>query len=109
MNRNHLISAGEHIYAVRKLGDTYSPEQYLEAVELARAGKAGERYADAVLGPETVTATEEPDPTGTELHEAALKILSAKGKDDYTQAEYLAACDEALGETSLQARLGVTK
>jgi hypothetical protein len=48
--RQTLISSGEHIYAVRKLGDSYSPDEYLEAVDLARASGAGEHYADRVLG-----------------------------------------------------------
>jgi hypothetical protein len=48
--RATLISSGEHIHAVCRLGPTYSAEQYLEAVELAREVGAGEAYADAVLG-----------------------------------------------------------
>jgi hypothetical protein len=49
--RKTLISSGEHLAAVLKLGgDSYTAEEYLEAVDLARARGAGERYADAVLG-----------------------------------------------------------
>lgn len=48
--RQTLISSGVHIGAVRRLGETYSTEEYLGAVEAARAAGDGERYADAVLG-----------------------------------------------------------
>jgi hypothetical protein len=48
--RATLISSGEHLAAVCKLGDNYSPEEYLEAVDLARTAGAGESYADACLG-----------------------------------------------------------
>jgi hypothetical protein len=34
--RATLISSGEHIAAVCKLGDNYTAEEYLEAVDLAR-------------------------------------------------------------------------
>jgi hypothetical protein len=56
-DRATLISSGEHIFAVAKLkelgvGDTYTPEAYLKAIELAREVRAGERYAARVLGTE---------------------------------------------------------
>jgi hypothetical protein len=103
--RDTIISAGEHIHAVRRLGADYEVEAYLEANDDARAVNAGERYADSVLGPETITATTEPDPNGAALHEAALGILKDKGKNDnYSQAEYLEACKQALAESSLEAR-----
>ena len=98
-HRATLVSTGEHIGAIRRLGETYSVAEYLTAVEAARDAGDGERYATAVLGRETITATAdpEPDPTGADLHEAALRILTAKGKaDNYTANEYLTACDEAV-------------
>jgi hypothetical protein len=49
-HRQTLISSGQHIGAVRRLGETYSTEEYLAAVEAARDAGDGERYADAVLG-----------------------------------------------------------
>ena len=52
MNRAGVVSAGEHIYAVRTLGESYSAEEYVEAINHARARGAGEEYATRVLGPE---------------------------------------------------------
>jgi hypothetical protein len=96
-NRETLVSSGVHIGALRRLGDSYSADEYLTAVEAARDAGDGERYATAVLGPETAT----PDPTGADLHAAALRILSAKGKGDtYTQSDYLAACDQVTTEAT---------
>lgn len=48
--RATLVSSGEHIYAVRRLGDSYTTEEYLAAVQDARDAGAGEFYADACLG-----------------------------------------------------------
>jgi hypothetical protein len=96
-NRETLVSSGVHIGALRRLGDSYSADEYLTAVEAARDAGDGERYADSVLGPEIGSTESEPDPTGAELHAAALAILTAKGKaDTYTQDDYLTACDEAV-------------
>ena len=70
----------------------------LVACQAARDAGDGETYARAVLG-ETIIAIAdtEPDPTGADLHEAALRILAAKGKaDSYSADEYLAACDETV-------------
>ena len=94
--RATLVSSGVHLGAVRRLGSSYSPSEYLAAVQAARDAGDGEAYATAVLNPEIVTATEEADPTGAKLHEAAIKILAAKGKaDSYTAREYVDACSEA--------------
>lgn len=48
--RATLVSSGEHIYAVRRLGENYSDAEYLRAIQAARDVEAGERYADSVLG-----------------------------------------------------------
>jgi hypothetical protein len=53
--RHTLISTGEHMFAVAKMeelrvGDSYSPEAYLKAVELGRELGAGEAHARKVLG-----------------------------------------------------------
>jgi hypothetical protein len=104
-NRETLVSSGEHIGAIRRLGATYSADEYLTAVQAARDAGDGEAYATAVLGDDEP----EPDPTGADLHEAALRILTAKGKaDSYTSTEYVDACNEVLGEPSLRRRMGVT-
>src|SRR2546430_12099891 len=42
-HRQTLISTGEHIYAVRKLGESYTAEENLKAVDLARAAGRGKR------------------------------------------------------------------
>jgi hypothetical protein len=70
-----LTSSGEHIFAVRKLGDSYTAEEYLEAVEDARAARRGEEYADRVLGEEDESATHE----GADLLKAAEADLRAHG------------------------------
>jgi len=48
--RQTFISTGQHIGATRRLGETYSNQEYLAAVEAASLAGDGERYADAVLG-----------------------------------------------------------
>ena len=48
--RKTLISSGVHIGAIRRLGDSYSADEYLAAVEAAQAAGDGEAYADACLG-----------------------------------------------------------
>jgi len=96
-HRETLVSSGVHIGAVRRLGSSFSATEYLAAVEAARVAGDGEAYATAVLGPEIITATEESDPTGADLHAAAVRILTAKGKaDNYTAREYVDACNEAV-------------
>jgi hypothetical protein len=62
--RATLISSGEHIYALRRLGKpSYSAEEYLEAVERSRDAGDGQAYADAALGPDPDLAlTGEADP-----------------------------------------------
>ena len=79
--RATLISSGEHVYALRRLGKpSYSPEEYLAAVEAARDAGDGERYADAVLGPDLDTllsSTEQDD----DVIEAAHRDLRQRGID----------------------------
>lgn len=80
--RQTLISSGQHIGAVRRLGETYSTEEYLVAVEAARDARDGERYADAVLGPDVdaiVTGTQRDG--GEELVRAAERRLRRRGID----------------------------
>jgi len=75
-----LTSSGEHIHAIRKLGSSYDAEQYLEAVTEARDVGAGERYADAVLGPDLdmiLSATEQDD----DVIEGAHRDLRQRGVD----------------------------
>jgi hypothetical protein len=99
-HRQTLISSGEHLYAICRLGDNYTVEQFLEAVTEAREVNAGERYADSVLGPdsETITATAEPDPTdddGEATVRAAEANLRRRGIDPAkaTYAEFAAALE----------------
>jgi len=95
-NRETLTSTGVHIGAMRRLGESYSAEEYLTAVQAAQDAGDGEAYATAVLGSEPINATAD-DPTGADLHEAAIRILTAKGKaETYTASEYVDACSEAM-------------
>jgi hypothetical protein len=48
--RETLISSGEHIGAIRRLGDDYTDAEYVEAVTAARAAGDGAAFADACLG-----------------------------------------------------------
>src|SRR5947207_10362500 len=90
--RATLISSGEHVYALRRLGKpSYSPEEYLQAVEAARDAGDGERYADAVLGPNLDTllsSTEQDD----DVIGAAHRDLRQRGVDpDSATYEQLAS------------------
>jgi hypothetical protein len=92
LTRETIVSSGVHIGALRRLGSSYTDDEYLAAAAAALDARDGERYAAAVLGDEET----EPDPTGADLHEAAIRILTAKGKaDTYTAREYVDACTEA--------------
>jgi hypothetical protein len=80
-HRQLLISSGEHIHAIRKLGNSYTAEQYLQAVTEAREVDAGARYADACLGPDVdllLTGTEDEDDATMALVASDLK---ARGID----------------------------
>jgi len=102
-NRETLTSTGVHIGAMRRLGESYSAEEYLTAVQAAQDAGDGEAYATAVLASEPINATAD-DPTGADLHEAAIRILTAKGHGgDYTQRDYLEACVQAQAESSEEA------
>jgi hypothetical protein len=89
--RASLVSSGEHIHALCRLGTSYSAEEYLQAVELAREVGAGESYADRVLGPDLDTllsATEQDD----DVIEAAHRDLRQHGIDpDAASYEQLAS------------------
>jgi hypothetical protein len=79
-HRQLLVSSGEHIHAIRKLGSSYDAESYLQAVTEARELQAGERYADACLGPDLdkfLSATEQDD----DVIEAAHRDLRQRGVD----------------------------
>jgi hypothetical protein len=82
--RATLIGSGEHAAAVCKLGDSYSPEQYLEALDLARATGAGERYADACLGSpadDSLTAVDQ------DIYDRAMTLLAKRGVHEPTYSE----------------------
>jgi hypothetical protein len=81
INHKTLVSTGEHIGAIRRLGSSYSAEEYLSAVMDAREVGDGEAYATAVLGSERVIATtnSEPDPTGADVYAKALANLKERG------------------------------
>jgi len=84
-NRQTLVSSGEHIYAVRRLGETYSVEAYLEAVELARDAGEGECYADRVLGATDFDALlRGVEDDGEAIVRAAESDLRARGIDPTT-------------------------
>jgi hypothetical protein len=98
-HRQTLVSSGEHIYAVCKLGDSYSVAEYLEAVDLARAAGAGERYADACLGVDVDSVLRGVDQdSGEATVRAAESNLRRRGVDPST-ATYRQFAD-ALAEVS---------
>jgi hypothetical protein len=78
-DREYLKSYGEHAYALKRIGrSSYGPEEYLRAVDEARAAGDGERYANSVLGvdpDELLTGTEADD----ELMKAAERDLKSSG------------------------------
>jgi hypothetical protein len=86
--RATLKSTGVHLGAVRRLGSSYTDEEYVEAVERARDAGDGERYASTVLGPDVddvVRGVEEED----DLMTAAAAVLKDRGisLDDATQGQ----------------------
>jgi hypothetical protein len=96
--RATLISSGEHIAAVCKLGDNYTAEEYLEAVDLARTAGAGESYADACLGVDVdsvLRGVAEDD--GEAIVRAAEASLRRRGIDPSTAtySEFASALAEA--------------
>jgi NADPH:quinone reductase-like Zn-dependent oxidoreductase len=86
--RATIVSTGEHLHAVRKLGPDYTRSEYLEALDLARAVNAGEQYADLVLGAEP---DDVPDEIGGEEYAKAMADLKERGILDPSYAELTAA------------------
>jgi hypothetical protein len=80
--RETMLSTGVHIGAVRRLGETYSTEEYLVAVERARDAGDGEAYANRVLGvdaDELIRGVEQDD--GNAIVLAAERSLRRRGVD----------------------------
>jgi hypothetical protein len=97
--RRSLVSSGEHVGALRRLGETYSTEEYLVAVEAARDAGDGDRYADAVLGTDVddLLLGVESDDEGDAVVRAAEASLRRRGVDPAKASyrEYAAALVEA--------------
>ena len=95
--RATLVSSGEHLYAVRKLGSNYSVEQYLELVEFARAVGAGEDYANSCLGPDVDALLKGVEAGDDEVVSAVEASLKRRGIDpaSATFEEYRDAFVEA--------------
>jgi hypothetical protein len=70
--REQLVSAGEHIHAVLKLGSSYTAETYLRAIDEACELGKGQAYADAVLGPDLEAIL-----SGTEDDDETMKLAAA--------------------------------
>jgi len=79
--RATLVSCGEHIYAIRRLGDSYGPEEYLHAVQAARDAGDGERYADACLGVDVDSLLRGVAEGGAATVRAAESLLRGRGVD----------------------------
>jgi hypothetical protein len=98
-HRQQLISSGEHVHAIRKLGSSYSAEDYLQAVSEARELGAGEQYADACIGVDVealLTGTEDADDETIAL---AARDLKARGID-LQSATYQQLADALIRVTS---------
>jgi hypothetical protein len=95
--RKTLISSGEHIGAIRRLGDDYTDAEYVEAITAARAAGDGTSFADACLGVDVdalLRGVEEDD--GSAIVRAAESSLRRRGIDlkAASYAEYRAALVE---------------
>jgi hypothetical protein len=88
--RGTLKSSGEHVYAVRRLPEKYSVDDYLAAITRAREVCAGEAYADAVLG----KSDEESETVGQELLDRAMADLKSRGVHDPSYQELARALEE---------------
>ena len=75
--RDSITSAGEHLAAVLKLGDSYTVEEYLEAIDLARAKGAGALYADRVLGADADSVLRGVEEAGDDVVKAAERASAA--------------------------------
>jgi hypothetical protein len=83
--RVQLVSTGEHVYAIRRLGDSYTAEEYLRAVKAARDAGDGEAYADAVLGVDVDSVLRGVTEKGGEVTvRAAESLLRGRGVDPAT-------------------------
>ena len=92
ISRTAMVSSAEHTLAVAALAtDTYTAEEYMEAVEHVRATGRAERYADHVLG---ITDVDEllrgVEGKGETIVRAAEAKLRSRGIDPATAsyAEY---------------------
>jgi hypothetical protein len=77
-----LASSGEHVYAVLKLGDDYTREEYIAAITAAREIGVGEAYANKVLGTDVdalVRGVEQDN--GEAIVRAAERSLRRRGVD----------------------------
>ena len=98
--RAQLISSGEHIYAIRRLGASYDVEEYLGAVQDARDFGAGEAYADAVLGVDVGSLLRGVSEDGGEATVRAAESLLRRRGVDPARATYREFAD-ALVEASV--------
>jgi hypothetical protein len=96
--RATFISTGQHIGAVRRLGETYSNEEYAAAVEAASLAGDGERYADAVLGADVDALLRGVEDGGDAVVRAAESLLRGRGVDPATASYHTFA--RALAEVS---------
>ena len=95
--RKTLVSSGVHLGAVRRLGSSYTPAEYLAAVEAARCADDGEAYADAVLGVDVNEVLRGVTEDGGEATvRAAESLLRGRGVDPAkaTYREFAAALVE---------------
>jgi len=96
-DRKTLISSGEHVGAIRRLGGSYSVEEYLLAVQAARDAGDGVAYADAVLGVDVDSVLRGVSEDGGEATvRAAEQLLRDRGVDPVTASyrEFAAALAE---------------
>jgi hypothetical protein len=95
--RKTLESTGLHVAAIRRLPLSYSAEEYLAALDLARATCAGERYADMCLGVDVDSLLREVEEAGDDVVRAAEANLRRRGidPDAATYQQYADALVEA--------------
>jgi hypothetical protein len=79
--RETLISTGVHIGAIRRLGSSYTADEYLRAVEAARDAGDGEAYADACLGVDVNSVLRGVEDGGEATVRAAESLLRGRGVD----------------------------
>jgi len=86
-----LASCGEHLGALRRLPRTYSAEEYLGALQLAREAGDGETYVVRCLGE---AAEDDVVEVGADVHERALTLLAKRGVHDPDYKQLAAALVE---------------